>query len=121
MYDLSDLEEAERNFEYWSDRWSKEYVSDKPNKYDADAKKAALHFKEVTEYLKANGTIPFTNDELAQESLDQKYPRAQSRDVEVHNGVRYQKRFYPKKRSKSGKTVKEWDSAWVNLDSPVVD
>lgn len=107
MYSLEDLKEAERNFEHRSDLWVKEEDGEKPNRHSSEAKKAAQHFKQVTEYLKVNGIIPFTDGELTQESLDQEYPYAQSREVVELNGVRYQKRFYPKKRSKWGKSVTE--------------
>ncbi len=117
MYSLKDLEIAQQNFDYWADLWSKEYLENKPNRYDIEAKMASEHLREVEEYLKLHGTIPFTDDELAQEPLNELYPLAKSREIVIYNGTRYQKRFYPKKRSISGKTVKEWSSTWVNLDN----
>lgn len=116
MYNLDDLEKARADFEHWSDLWSMEYSENKPNKYDSEARLASEHLREVEECLKSNGLLAYTDDELAQETLNDKYPLAKSRDIVSLNGVRYQKRFYPKKRSKSGKTVKEWYSEWVNLD-----
>ncbi len=117
MYSLEDLEEAKRNFEYWSDLWAKENCDPESNKYTPEAKKASQHLSNVEEYLKKNGTIPWTEEDLAQEYLNREYPRAQSRDVEIYSGARYRKHFYPKKRSKTGKTVKEWGSEWVKLGS----
>lgn len=116
MYNLDDLEKARRNFEYLSDLWSKEYTKNKPNKYDKEAKLASEHLHEVEEYLKLNGLLVYTDDELVQDSLNEKYPLAKSGEIITFNEVRYQKRFHPGKRSKSGKTVKEWHSEWVNLD-----
>lgn len=117
MYSLDDLAIAQQKFDYWADLWSKEYLENKPNIYDAEAKKASEHLREVEEYLKLNGIIPFTDDKLAQNPLNELYPSAKSREIVTYNGTRYQKRFFPKKRSESGKTVKEWYSTWVNLDS----
>lgn len=116
MYSLDDLEKARANFEYFSDLWSREHSENKSNKYDAEARQSSEHLREVEEYLKSNGLLAYTDDELAQETLNYKYPLAKSRDVVSLNGIRYQKRFYPKKRSKTGKTVKEWRTEWVNLD-----
>ena len=48
--------------------------------------------------------------------LDESFPNAPSREIQILNGVRYQKRFFPVKRSKTGKTVKEWRTEWLNLD-----
>lgn len=117
MYSLDDLEKARANFEYWSELWCSESSRNKPNKYDLEARQAAKLLQEIEDNLKLNGLLAFTDEELAQESLNAKYPLAQSRDVVNFNGAQYQKRFYPKKRSKSGKTVKEWRSEWKKLDA----
>lgn len=118
MYNLEDLKTAQEEFEYWSELWAQEYSEKQlTNRYDTQAKKASLKLKEIEDYLKSNGVIAYTKDELANESLNSKYPNAKSRDVQQFNGVRYQKRFFPVKKSKSGKTVKEWRTAWINLDA----
>ena len=43
MYSLKDLEIAQQNFDYWADLWSKEYLENKPNRYDIEAKMASEH------------------------------------------------------------------------------
>jgi hypothetical protein len=43
MYSLDDLAIAQQKFDYWADLWSKEYLENKPNIYDAEAKKASEH------------------------------------------------------------------------------
>ena len=85
MYNLDDLEKALKSFEHWSDLWSKEYAENKPNKYNLEAKKASEHLREVEEYLKSNGLLAYTDDELAQESLNDLYPSAQSRQIVTYN------------------------------------
>jgi len=47
MYSLEDLEEAKRNFEYWSDLWAKENCDPESNKYTPEAKKASQHLSNV--------------------------------------------------------------------------
>lgn len=117
IYTFDDLEKARAEFEHWSDLWTNEHSMNKPNKYDQEAGQAAKHLREVEGYLKSVGLLSYTDDELAQETLNEKYPNAKSRDIVKLNGVRYQKRFIPKKRSKTGKTVKEWHTFWENLDA----
>lgn len=116
-YTFDDLEKARADFEHWQDLWSREFSMKKPNKYDPEFSQAAKQLRAVEGYLKLVGLLAYTDDELAQETLNEKYPNAKSRDIVKLNGVRYQKRFIPKKRSKTGKTVKEWHTFWENLDA----
>lgn len=119
IYTLEDYEKARIEYEYWAELWTSEYSEKQPNKFDAEAKQAADNLNKIEKYLKSNGLLAYSEDELAQKTLNEEYPDAKSRDIEVLNGVRYQKRFLPKTRSKSGKQVKEWHSWWKNLDYDV--
>ena len=92
--------------------WADEYSPNKKNPYDKAAKEATAKLREIEEYLKKNGLIPYSDHELVIESLNNKYPNAQSREIVVHNGIKYRKKFIPLTLSKTGKTVKKWESTW---------
>ena len=64
---------------------------------------------------KTNGTLPLTVQEQLNKDLDAKFPNARSKDVVEFEGKRYQLRFSPAVKSRSGK-VKEWDRTWVLLE-----
>ena len=64
--------------------------------------------------MKTNGTLPLTVQEQLNKDLDAKFPNARSKDVVEFEGKRYQLRFSPAVKRRSGK-VKEWDRTWVLL------
>ena len=119
MYTIADYEEAKVKFEDAADLWSDADIHNKSNKYTARAKAASDRLREIEEYLKRQGIIPYTEHELVEEILNQKYPNAQSREVVEYDGRRYWKEFWPLERSKSGKTVKKWASGWVLLPEKI--
>ena len=65
--------------------------------------------------LKTNVTLPLTEQEQLNKDLDAKFPNARSKDVVEFEGKRYQLRFSPAVKSRSGR-VKEWDRTWVLLE-----
>lgn len=116
MYTIEDLRQANAALDEVAERWSAAYSANRPNPLDAEAKAAAEKVRHIEEDLKRRGLLPFTEHELLEESLNQRYPDAQSREVVVYNGKRYRRRFYPLELSKSGKRVKQWRKAWEPLD-----
>jgi len=116
MHTLEDLKQANAALEEVAERWSAAYSANRINPLDAEAKAAAERVRNIEEELKRRGLLPFTAHALLEDSLDQRYPDAQSQEVVLYNGKRYQRRFYPLELSKSGKRVKQWKKAWEPLD-----
>lgn len=117
MYSLKDLKKAEDEHERIAKLWSDAYSKDKPNEYDFEAREATKRLQTIEQYLKASGVLAFSEHELIEETLNHKYPHAQSRDVVRYQGKRYQKQFIPLELSKTGKTVKKWGSKWIDLEN----
>jgi hypothetical protein len=116
MYTINDLKKANAELDEIEKRWAAAYSADCPNPLDAEAKLLAGKVRDIEEDLKRRGIIPYTDHELAEESLDAAFPNAQSKEVVTYNGKRYQRRFYPIEKSKTGKTVRKWRKEWVLLD-----
>ncbi|MNF86598.1 hypothetical protein D3C84_690390 [compost metagenome] len=116
MYTIEDLNNANAELDEVAERWSAAYSTSRPNPLDTEAKAAAEKVRQIEEDLKRRGLLPYTDHELLEESLDEAYPDAQSREIALYNGKRYQRRFYPLEKSKSGKSVRQWRKAWEPLD-----
>jgi len=116
MYTIEDLNNANAELEEVAKRWSAAYSVSRPNPLDAEAKVVAERVREIEEDLKRRGVLPYTDHELIEEALDAAFPHAQSREVVLHNGKRYRRRFYPLEKSSTGKTVQTWRKAWEPLD-----
>ncbi len=115
MYTIEDLNKANAELDEVAERWSAAYSSSRPNPLDAEAKAATEKVRQIEEDLKRRGILPYTEHELLEETLDEAYPNAQSREVVLYNGKRYRRRFYPLEKSKSGKSVRQWKKAWEPL------
>lgn len=116
MHTIEDLRLANAALDEVAERWSAAYSVNCTNPLDAEAKAAAEKVRHIEEDLKRRGLLPFTAHELLEESLDQRYPDAQSREVVLYNGKRYRRRFYPLALNKSGKGVEQWIKKWEPLD-----
>ncbi len=116
MHTIEDLRQANAALDEVAERWSAAYSENCTNPLDAEAKAAAEKVRHIEEDLRRRGLLPFTAHELLEESLDQRYPDAQSKEVVLYNGKRYRRRFYPLALSKSGKSVKQWVKKWEPLD-----
>lgn len=111
MYTLEDYEKAKSARAEWNDRWNN-YMGNNPDKYQSDLKAAAKKVREIEQYLKDAGLLPLSEKEKVERDLDRAFPNAQSKEIVVHNGMKYQRRFLPLDKSRSGKTVKEWAKSW---------
>lgn len=114
MYTLDDLDEARKDQEKWGDAFAND-SSNNPNKYQAQRRDVASKIRRIEQYLKDEGVIQKTDQELLGEELDQLYPNAKSKRTVVHNGKKYQVQYFPLVQSRSRKTVKEWGHKWVEV------
>jgi hypothetical protein len=90
-----------------------------PNNPGAERRKNIEHgrrLREIEEYLKAQGVLEKTKEEKVIEELDKLYPNAKSKTIVEYGGKRYQIKYSPVEKSRSGKTVKEWDHAWQPVE-----
>ena len=115
MYSLEDLVNARRELKYWQDRFAND-TSNNPNKYHSQIKNASSEVRIISDFLKNNGTIERSDKEKMELLLNTEFPTALSKEVVEYKGSRYMKRFYPLRKSNSGKTIHEWGSTWEKLD-----
>ena len=113
-YTLEDLEQARAELQKHSDRFDR-YSGNNPNKYRSDIDMAKMNVEVIVSSLKASGVLPKSEQELLDERIDAAFPKARSKDIVEYEGRKYQLRFWPKRKSRSGKTVKEWDRWWELL------
>ena len=114
MYTLDDLKKAIEQQELWDNRFANDR-SNNPNKYHAQMRDAGILVRRITKSLKEQGLIEKNKNELINDELDKIYPNAKSKTIVNHNGKKYQIRYFPIVKSRSRKTVKEWDHWWEEL------
>lgn len=112
-YTLEDLEQAQAELRGHSDR-SANYSGNNPNKYRSDIDMAMMKVESIEASLKASGVLPKSEQELLEERIDAAFPKAQSKDIVDFEGRKYQLRYWPKRKSRSGQ-VKEWAHGWELL------
>lgn len=110
-YTLEDLEKARGELRFWEDKFANTRANN-PNKFRPQIKDAGRKVRWIKESLKASGIIEKTSTEKMTEILDQLYPNAKSRRIVTYEGERYQIRYFPLDKSRSGKTVHEWGHEW---------
>jgi hypothetical protein len=113
MYTLEGLKRAQEDLDRWRDKWA-DSNSNNPNKFRGNINEARSRVRRIERVLKENGTIPLTPEEQINKDLDSKFPNARSKEIVEHNGKKYQLRFSPAVKSRSGR-VKEWDRTWELL------
>jgi hypothetical protein len=62
------------------------------------------------------GLLERSYKEKLERELNRIFPNAQSKEIVEHNGKKYRRRYWPLEKSRSGKTVKEWDKSWVMVE-----
>ena len=90
-----------------------------PNNPGAELRKIKNHnrrLREIESDLKSRGLLEYTEKEKITSELDKLFPNSKSKRIVEHDGKRYQMRYYPLDRSKTGKTVFEWGHKWELLD-----
>jgi hypothetical protein len=111
---LDGLEQAKAHLERLEERDSMD-TSGNPDKYHTRINTARMEVRRITESLKAQGLIPYSDQELLNRKLDAAFPKARSKDIVDFEGAKYQKRFSPATKSRSGKTVTSWNEWWQRL------
>lgn len=114
MYTMDDLKKATEQQELWDKKFASDR-SNNPNKYQAQRRKAGDLVRRITKSLKEQGLIEKNEIELINDELDKIHPNAKSKTIVNHNGKKYQIRYFPTVKSRSGKTVKEWEHSWDEL------
>ena len=108
------LENARRDLQKWEDRFAN-YSGNNPDKYQADIRAARRRVRALEDALKASGELPRSEQEQLWADLDRAFPHAKSREEVQFQGKRFQRRFFPLERSRSGKSVNEWGKEWIEL------
>ncbi|WP_319825846.1 hypothetical protein [Thalassovita sp.] len=108
---LEGLERAKEHLERLEERDGLD-TSGNPEKYHTRINAARMEVRRLTESLKAQGLIPYSDQELLNRKLDKAFPKARSKDIVDFDGAQYQKRFSPATKSRSGKTVTSWNQWW---------
>lgn len=114
MYSLEDLSAAEVELKRWDEAYAND-SSNNPNKYEAQRRDARRAVRIISAQLKLLGLIETSDAEKLTDELDRLYPNAKPKAIVVHNGVKYQIRYFPVEKSRSRKTVKEWGHEWIEI------
>jgi hypothetical protein len=112
-YTNEDLEHAKAELAEWQRRFD-DYTGNNPNKHQASIRAARRKVREIEAALKESGIIPMADDEKLASTLDRLFPNARSREIVELDGQKYQRRFVPLEKSRSGKSVTAWAKYWVN-------
>src|SRR5271169_659315 len=115
-FTLEDLERAEQVWREWEKRFG-DSNSNNPNKFRGQINAAASRVRMIEAELKRTGLLPLTAQEVLENALDKRFPRARSREIVEFDGKIYQRIFIPLQFSRSRKTVKEWRKTWKLIDS----
>lgn len=113
-YTLEDLEQARVELRAHSDRFDR-YSGNNPNKYRSDIDLAMMKVESIEASLKASGVLPKSEQELLEERIKAAFPKADNKDIVEFEGRKYQLRYWPKRKSRSG-AVKEWAHGWKLLE-----
>lgn len=111
---IEGLEAAKAELERLQERDSMD-TSGNPDKYHSRIATARRQVYEIERALKSGGAIPCTEHEEMEFKLDKAFPAARSREIVDFEGVRFQRRFRPFTKSRSGKTVTTWHAYWTKL------
>jgi hypothetical protein len=114
VYTLEDYERARAELQEWDDKFDS-YSGNNPDKYRSEINMAASKVRAIESYLKKSGLLPMSEREKLELELDAMFPKAKSKEIVLYQGRRYQRRFFPLAKSRSGKTVTEWGKAWVEV------
>ena len=110
-YTLEDLEKAREEVRFWEDKFANSRGNN-PNKFRSQIEDAGRKVRYITDALKASGIVEKTDTKKLTAELDKLYPNAKSRKVVTYEGKRYQIKYFPLDKSRSGKTVHEWGHGW---------
>jgi len=114
VYSLEDLAAAEVELKRWDEAYAND-SSNNPNKFQAQRRDARRAVRTISDELKRLGLLEKSSAETLTDELDGLYPNAKSKTIVVHNGVKYQIRYFPREKSRSRKNVTEWGHEWAPI------
>ena len=115
MYTPAELEAAKEELASWQARWES-YSGNNPDKYQSDLRMAREKVRLIEASLKRAGQIPLTQQEELERALDNEFPDARSKQIVSFRGKKYQRKFWPLEKSRSGKSVTVWDKGWQEVN-----
>ena len=113
-FTLQSLENAKSYLASLRERDSSD-TSGNVDKYHTRINRARLEVDHITQHLKLSGAIPYSEKELLEMEINKLFPKARSKDIVEYLGQKYQLKFSPNTKSRSGKTVTSWSSWWQKL------
>jgi hypothetical protein len=111
MHTLDELQAAKAALES-AERRLDNYDGNNPNKYRSSVTDARVKVREIEADLKARSLLPRSEGEELAHRIDQAFPNADSGRVVEFEGKRYKRRYVPRGKSLSGKTVYGYDGFW---------
>jgi hypothetical protein len=114
MHTLDDYATAKAELESAQRRWEN-YDGNNPDKHSTSVTYARVKLGEIEDDLKNRGLLPRSEKEQLESRLDSAFPGAQSREIVDFENKRYQRRFTPRGKSLSGKTVYGYARSWEEL------
>ena len=114
MYTLDDYEKAKAEARKWTEAFDR-YSGNNPNKYQSDIKQARVKLREIEQDLKRRGVLMTNDKEKLEAELDKQFPEAKSKQSVEYKGNRYQRKYFPLEKSRSGKTVTEWGKTCIEI------
>ena len=116
-YTIQDLESARSALADWRHSQCEEKANN-PNKYEGNIRFYQDEVERIERALKVSGLIPMSDHEKLESELDRLFPRARSREIVEFEDQKYQRRFFPARRSRSRKTVVKWHKWWEPVNMP---
>lgn len=113
-FSLANLEDAKAHLSHLQERDSMD-TSGNPDKYHTRIREARERVDEIEAALKKSGVLPYSEQELLDARIDELFPKARSKDIVEYEGSRYQLKFTPKTKSRSGKSVYSWYRRWQKI------
>lgn len=115
QYTVDDLRKAREELDLLNERDAND-TSGNINKYCSRIKSAQDRVNYIERDLKLRGIIEMSEVEKLDHDLDQLYPYAKNHTVVTHAGKKYEIKYFPRRMSRSRKTVMEWAHQWVPIE-----
>ena len=111
MHTLDELRTAKAALETAERQWEN-YDGNNPNKYRSSVTDARVKVREIEADLTARGLLARSDREELAHRIDHAFPNARSGRIVEFEGKRYKRRYTPRGKSLSGKTVYGYDGSW---------
>ncbi len=110
-FTLADYEKALADLAEQEAKWDA-YTGNNPEKWHAARKTCRERVRLIELSLKRAGILTQTAHEQVEQALDREFSNAKSNQIVEFEGKRYQLKFIPAARSRSGKSVTSWKRWW---------